>query len=112
MLRDRFIQITATLALVAVQLGVWPLLLKANQLPAEVPFWYTLPPSQRLAPLSYLWSIPLIVTCLALGNLLAAKLIYQRFAHVARLLVATSALVCFMGSYGVIKTILIYTTLP
>lgn len=110
MLKDRFILATITIALVALQLAIWPVLLKISELPEDVIFWHTLPPAGRLAPAEQLWLIPGVAAIFMIINIAGAYFFYRRSPLISQTLTAITALVSILAATTIIKTILIYTT--
>lgn len=111
MLKDRYILLFITVAIVALQVALWPLVLKINDLPNEVALWHTQPPINQLAPTESLWIIPGVAAACFTLNTIIAFILYRRFPTTAQLLTAISALVGILAAFSVINTILIYTTL-
>lgn len=111
MFRNRYILLFTTVSILFIQVALWPLLLKINDLPNEVALWYTQPPIDRLAPAEYLWLIPGSATAGFIINTIIAFFVYRRFPETSLLLSAFSALICILAAFSVINTILIYTTL-
>lgn len=111
MFKNRYILAVTTITIIALQAMLWLLILKAKNLPAEVVFWYTLPPSQRLAPVSYVWVIPAIALGCWLINLGLGWRLFRRYPATTKLLATVSAFICILATIAVIKTILIYASI-
>ena len=111
MFKDRYFLAASTVSLIALQIALWPLILKAKNLPAEVAFWYTQPTASQLAPASYLWIIPASALMCWLINLILGFILYRRYPAITRLLATYSAIISIFAAIAIIKTILIYTSL-
>lgn len=111
MFKDRYILAATTITIIALQVILWPLILKAQDLPTEIVFWYTQTTSQRLAPVAYIWIIPAIALASWLINSLLGWRFYRRYPAITRLLFTISATVAVLATITVIKTILIYIAL-
>jgi hypothetical protein len=108
--KNRYILAATTVTIIALQIMLWLLVLKAPSLPNEVVLWYTLPSTQQLAPASYLWIVPAIALASWLINLLAAWRLFRRFPATSQLLVTVSAGVSILAAIGVVKTVFIYVS--
>lgn len=111
MFKDRYILLFITIAIIAIQAALWPLVLKIGDLPNEVALWYTQAPINRLAPTELLWIVPGVAAVCFVINTLTAFFLYRRFPATSQLLTALSALIGVLAAFSVINTILIYTTL-
>jgi hypothetical protein len=111
MLKDRLIQITSTLSLIAIQATIWPLILHTKDLPNQVPLWYVLPSASRLAPISYFWYIPILACFFWLSNTAIAYLLYRRNPRLAQGLTCISVAITCMAAITILKTVSIYTSL-
>ena len=111
MLKDRFILLAITISIIALQVALWPIILKLADLPDEVAFWYTLPPAGRLAPANYLWFIPGIAATSLMINLVLGFFLYRKHPSTSQTLAAVAALVSILAAIAIVKTFLIYTTL-
>lgn len=111
MFKDRYLLLFITIALIALQVALWPLVLKIGELPNESALWYTQPPIDRLAPTEFLWIIPGVAAGCLVVNVILGSVLYRRFPATAQLLAALSALIGILAAFSVLNTILIYTTL-
>jgi hypothetical protein len=109
--KNRFILATTTIAIVALQVMLWLLIIKSSSLPEEVVLGYTLPPAQRLAPMPNLWWIPAIAGVAWLLNLGIGWRLYRRYPTITKMLATISAVICILAAITLIKTITIYTSL-
>jgi hypothetical protein len=112
MFKDRFILAATTVSLVAMQIMLWLLILKSKNLPTEVIFWYTKPVANQLAPVQYVWIMPAIALSCWLINLGLSYWLYQKHSAISRLLSTSAVFICLLTTIAVVKTILIYTSIP
>jgi hypothetical protein len=109
--KNRYILAATTVSIIALQVMLWLLILKAKSLPSEVVLWYTLPVTQRLAPISYLWLIPATALVSWIINLALGWYLFQRYPATTKLLATVATTICLLGAISIAKTILIYTSL-
>ena len=112
MFKDKFILATTTITLIAIQLMLWLLIIKSKKLPQEVILWYTQPVSHQLAPVAYLWTIPVAALACWLVNIGLSYWLFQKHTPISRLLNTAATFICLLAAIAVIKTILIYTSIP
>lgn len=111
MFKDRYILATTTIFIIALQVILWPIILKLPNLPSEIVFWYTLPSSKHLAPVSYIWIIPAIAVACWLLNAIIGWRLYRRYPATTHLLFTVSATVAILAAITVVQTVLIYVSL-
>jgi hypothetical protein len=107
-IKDRFIQISNGVTLAILLLATWLLYSKSASLPHEIPFWYTLPTANLLAPSSYLWRVIALSIFLWLLNLVFSLASYRTYPTLSRILSYIAMLVAILTIIGIGKTILIY----
>lgn len=98
MLRNRFVLLNVTLALVLIQVMVWVLLLKHNQLPKLVPLFYLQAWGEKqLATSRELWWLPGLSILFLAVNLTLAYYFYRRQRLLAQLLILTTVLLSLLA---------------
>lgn len=111
MFKDRYILAATTIFIIAIQIILWPIILKLPNLPGQIVFWQTQVGGQRLAPTYYIWIIPATaIICWLINAVLGWKL-YRRYPAITHLLFTVSAFIAAMAAITAIRTILIYTSL-
>lgn len=109
--KDRAMIAANVIAVVGLVVSGWTLSLKIDQLPQEVPLWYTAEPINQLVAVDWLWLISGIVLVIWLVNLVIGLWLYRRFATVSQMLAVVAAACSLLGLIAVVKTILIFTDL-
>lgn len=80
-------------------------------MPSEVVLGYTLPPAERLAPVSNLWLIPAIAGIAWLINLAIGWRLFRRYPIISKMLNTISTVVCILAAITLIKTVSIYISI-
>ncbi len=109
--KDRAILSGTIIALLGIQLAAWSLWFRIDELPKEVPLWYTASPINQLADVQWLWFIPGLAAGLWLVNVGLGVWLYRKYSTISQMLVVVAAAGGLLAAVAMIKTIMIFTEL-
>lgn len=105
-LNDKILVTIVTFGLITVLLSVLSLIIKWQNLPPQVPLFYSKPwGSEQLAPKSFLWFLPILAVVIWLLDLALIRTFLKNNEFLSRILAVFGALTAILVSITLVKIV-------